>query len=46
MSKKEFCIKLFGTENVNSERLNAYFEDWIRSSLSLETYKALLNTRG
>jgi hypothetical protein len=46
MTKKEFCVKLFGTEEVNRERLDSYFKDWIRSSLSLEIYKALLNSRG
>lgn len=46
MTKKEFCIKIFGTEEVNKERLNNYFEDWLRTSLSIETYKALLNSRG
>ena len=46
MSKKEFCLKLFGTEEISDERLNAYYQDWFRSSLSIETYKALLNTRG
>jgi hypothetical protein len=46
MSINDFKTVLFGNSTVAIERLKDFYEDWKRSQLPIETYKALLNTRG
>lgn len=46
MNKKEFAIALWGSEKIPQRKIEAFYSDYMRSSLSFDQWKDLLNSRG
>lgn len=46
MNKKEFAIALWGSEKIPQRKVDAYYDDYMSSSLPFAQWKKLLKSRG